>query len=64
MREDPATMSEGTKALGKYGSGFSLAALFVNILVYLPLLLLSVYGVCNRRAKFDNIQPEKIENEE
>ena len=64
MRNDPDTMAQGTDPLGPYGSGFCLMALVLDIFVYLPLLLMAVYGVCTRKAKYDNTPSDKVENEE
>ena len=36
----------------------------IDIFVYLPLLLLVVYGVCTRKARFDNTPGDPVENEE
>ena len=39
-------------------------ALVLDIFVYLPLLLMAVYGVCTRKARYDNTPSDKVENEE
>ena len=59
MRTSPETMADGTDPLStQYGSGFCLMALILDIIVYLPLLLLVVYGVCTRKARYENAAPD------
>jgi len=57
-------MTDGTSPYGKFGSKFELTALIVNIIVYAILLSLAVFGVCNRRAEFNNIPPDEVDDEE
>ena len=64
LRQDPDTMAEGTNPNGPYGSEFSQLALVGNFVVYLILLLFSVYGVCNKKAMYSNTLPDEVVNED
>lgn len=57
-------MMDGTSPYGEYGSLFEITALSINIIVYAILLSLAVFGVCNRRSEFNNIQPDEVDDEE
>ena len=64
LRDDPATMNEGTNVFGKYGIQFSLTALIVNLVIYFMICMAVIHGLCRKRQASTNLEPDEVENED
>jgi len=64
LRLRPDTLPDGTSPIGIYGNKLSEKLLIWDFFIYLALLMLTVYGCCNRRASYKNAEPDSVENEE
>ena len=64
LRQNPYTLANGTNPMGPYGSGFSEKALIWDIGIYFVLLMLVIFGCCNKRQYYKGLEPDHVENEE